>query len=133
MPLGITCCILHVRVSVHTCVCVCVCVCMCTCTHFCIITTVLKSFSKSMFITIISFVSPIIFYNFNNNVMCVLIISTPVLKSNILLFKLPEASACSVTLLPSLLTQVNSHLLSYPLVTHSRAIIKQQPQRGMGN
>jgi len=65
--------------------------------------------------------------------MCVLIISTPILKSNILLFKLPDASAYSVTLLPSLLTQVNSHLWSYPLVTHSRANIKQQPQRGKEN
>jgi len=49
--------------------------------------------------------------------MCVLIISTLILKSNILLIILPEASAYSITLLTSLLTQVNSHLLSYPLVT----------------
>ena len=101
--------------------------------HLSVITTVFQSFNKSMFITIILFVSPIIFHNFNNNVLCVLIICTPTLKSNILLIILLEASAYSVTLLPSLLTQVNPHLLSYPLVTHSRANIKQQPQRGTGN
>jgi len=63
----------------------------------------------------------------------VLIISTPILKSNILLIILPESSAHSVTFLPLLLTQVYSHLLSYPLFSHSKANIKLQPQRSMGN
>jgi hypothetical protein len=91
--------------------------------------SVFQTFNKSMFIAIISFV---IFYN-NNNVLCALIISTVILKLNILLIILSEASAYSVSLLPSLLTPVNSHLLLYPLVTHSRANIMQQPQRGMEN